>query len=331
MIGQIDKKYLKVRPFKLWARMIAYFWFEGRPLTTKGRWINVFVLFFFKIFKKLPSLKKVKQPIYILGTGRSGTTILGVIMSMHKSVGFLNEPKAIWYSVYKNEDIIGSYSSSAGSYQLSSIDATPKLKKELNNIYNTYLRFSFSKRLVDKYPELIFRMPFLLEIYPDAKCIFLVRNGWDTISSIDLWSKRIGLQKNGDTHNWWGLNNRKWNCLKEQILKNDSYFNSVLPYLDELDNHTDYAALEWIATMRKGQECALKFPDNILKIKFEDLTSNVSTTLNQITKFTNLKEDYVFMDYATETLRPVKARDSVEIHHSIKQIFHKTMVSLGYD
>ena len=43
MIPQIDRRYVKERPTKLFSRLVSYALFEGRPLTTKGRWINPLV------------------------------------------------------------------------------------------------------------------------------------------------------------------------------------------------------------------------------------------------------------------------------------------------
>ncbi len=100
MPAQLDSLYIRTRPTKAVSRLISYALFEGRPLTTRGRWINPLVFALSGTLKTLPQIKKVKKPIFIIGMGRSGTTILGVVMSMHRDVGFLNEPKALWHSIY---------------------------------------------------------------------------------------------------------------------------------------------------------------------------------------------------------------------------------------
>jgi len=102
MLAQIDKEYISMRPWKLFSRLVSYALFEGRPLTTRGRWINPLIFSLFKIEKKLPQIKKVERPIFILGTGRSGTTVLGIVFSMHNQVGFLNEPKALWHEIFRD-------------------------------------------------------------------------------------------------------------------------------------------------------------------------------------------------------------------------------------
>ncbi|MGD1917863.1 MAG: sulfotransferase, partial [Pleurocapsa sp.] len=88
MVAQIDNLYIKTSLSKTLSRLLSYGLFEGRPLTTKGQWINPLIFKLFAIAKKLPQLKKVRKPIFVIGTGRSGTTILGVVLSMHKQIGF---------------------------------------------------------------------------------------------------------------------------------------------------------------------------------------------------------------------------------------------------
>ena len=90
MVAQIDKNFSRVAGNRRIVRWISYLFYEGRPLTTKGRWFNVVVFALYWLQSLIPELKKVKQPVFILGTGRSGTTILGVSLGVHSDVGFLN-------------------------------------------------------------------------------------------------------------------------------------------------------------------------------------------------------------------------------------------------
>ena len=204
MVAQLDSLYVKSRPTKAFSRLIGYLLFEGRPLTTRGRWINPIVAAHLALEKRLPQLKSVRQPVFIVGTGRSGTTILGTILSMHRDVAFLNEPKALWHSVIAADDLIGSYSTGRARYRLGAEIVTDRIRTQAHKLYGAYLACSLSRRIVDKYPEMIFRVPFLKSIFPDAKFIFLTRHGWDTCHSIENWSLRHGSREDGMTQDWWG-------------------------------------------------------------------------------------------------------------------------------
>lgn len=330
MIAQLDFDYIKLRPYKLYNRMVSYIFFEGRPLTTKGQFINPFLFFLFDLEKRVTVKNKVIKPIFIIGTGRSGTTVLGTVLSMHRDVGFLNEPKALWHSAYKHEDIIGSYTQGPASYRLDKSDVTSEVIKSMHRLYGWYLNISRCKRIVDKYPELIFRVEFVRELFPDAKFIFLVRNGWDTCHSIDAWSQRLGSNDGQETHDWWGVNSRKWRLLVNQILVEDPDLVNHLSVITQFKKHTDMAAIEWILTMREGLRLTKKLPEVVYTVKYEDLAVSPRQTLRNIAQFCELDDDKTFFEYGDKILRPVKSKEPYELHPAIESTFKDVMISLGY-
>ncbi len=301
-------------------------------MTTKGRWINPLV---FSILKKVAAnnskYKPVKKPIFILGTGRSGTTILGIVLSMHREVGYLNEPKAIWHLIHPHEDVIGNYSQSHAKYRLTAEDATDEMRHRATQMFGAYLSTTRSKRLVDKYPELIFRVDFVRAIFPDARFVFLVRNGWDTCQSIATWSKRLGVHRNGEKHDWWGVEDRKWRLLVEQLVKTDPALSEVADKIEHFERHLDRAAVEWIVTMRAGIRLMETSPDCTHLVRFEDLTAKPDEVLAALCDFCELPTDATFQAYARQTLHPVPARKPFDIHPEIALIFYEIMEELGYN
>lgn len=328
MVAQIDPVFKKKSKLKTYTRLLSYLFYEGRPLTTKGRWINPFVFFFYKVQEYIPTSKAVMKPIFILGTGRSGTTILGVTLGIHRDVGFLNEPKAFWAHISADDDLIGSYHKKVGKYHLSETDVNEVQIKKAHTIYSNYLRASFSSRIVDKYPEMIFRSRFLCKIFPDAKYLFLYRNGWDTCHSIDLWSKRLGCNKNDESHDWWGLNDRKWLALCEQVVKYDEELVSSFNLIKEYKNHVFRAAVEWIVTMKHG--LALINNESVMAIKYEDFVRD-SNYRESVLEFCDLKPDENFTSYCQEVLKPPKQKELVELPVEIHSEFIRVMRLLGYE
>ena len=330
MVAQINLDYLKIGPNRVVPRLLSYLFFEGRPVTTKGRWINPILFEMFKLYKSLPKFKKVKKPIFIIGTGRSGTTILGVILSMHKKVGFLNEPKALWSSICPYEDIIGSYSNDEAKYRLLAADVDEKMITAAHKLYGAYLSITFNNTVVDKYPELIFRIPFIKKIFPDAKFIFIVRNGWDTCYSINRWSERHNEIKQKNIQNWWGINFRKWNLLVNQIILNDNKLNKILiPFIEEKDPF-NMAIIEWIATMNEGLEQIKNYPDSIKIIKFEELTQYPCQTILEIFDFCDLMKDSKVLHFAQSVLSPAISHPKLKVHPKIMELIDKTSKEFGY-
>lgn len=330
MVAQLDKTFVKLSKKKTLVRLISYFLYEGRPLTTKGRWFNRVVFFFYKIQQRFNFKADIDRPIFILGTGRSGSTMLGITLGMHDDVGFLNEPKALWSHVCDNEDVIGSYQAKPGKYYLNSEDANPGMKRKLSSIVGCYLKLTGRSRLVDKYPELIFRTPLVKTIFPDAKFLFLYRNGWDTCNSIQRWSERIGFEQSGEVHDWWGVNNRKWNLLCDQVLSRDPVLSQNF---DEIKNYTDHvhmAAVEWILTMKQGLALQLDSGIDMVPVRYESYVAEESYR-NEILSFCGLSSDADFSAYCQEELRSPRASQPVDLPIEIKEEFLRLMGELGYE
>lgn len=330
MIAQMDPLYVKTRPTKVVSRLISYALFEGRPLTTKGQWINPLVFAHFALEKRLPQLKEVEKPIFIMGTGRSGSTILGLLMSMHRDVGFLNEPKALWHSVYPYGDVFGQYSAGPALYSLDESDATEEVRCQAHRLFGAYLRAVASKRVVDKYPELIFRVPFVKAIFSDARFIFLVRNGWDTCRSIETWSERKGTAEAGEVHDWWGANNRKWHLMLEQLVPREAALDASADAIGRLDYHSDMAAVEWIVTMREGLRRLEQYGDCVHMLRYESLVENPRDELRRLSDFCGLPDDEVFLTFGEKELSPAPKAEPFEMHPAIRAPFQDTMKALGY-
>lgn len=240
----------------------------------------------------------------------------------------MNEPKALWSHLYNNEGIIGSYQDKVGRYYLDESNVTEALKVKAKKIYGNYLRFSIANRVVDKYPELIFRVPFVKGIFPDAKSLFLYRNGWDTCHSIKHWSKRLGVEKNNEIHNWWGKNNRKWRALCEQVLLDDEELSKHYEVIKQYTDHVAMAAVEWILTMKQGIKIAYR--EDVLSVKYEQFVSDPAFR-SQILDFCNLPKDQNFDEYCREVLKMPSKREPVILPVEIADEFNRIMKLLGYE
>ncbi|MDE0554332.1 MAG: sulfotransferase, partial [Candidatus Poribacteria bacterium] len=176
-----------------------------------------------------------------------------------------------------------------------------------------------------------FRVDFVRALFPDARFIFLVRNGWDTCQSIATWSKRLGVHLNGEKHDWWGVEDRKWRLMVEQLVETDPVFFEITDEVKHFDRHLDRAAVEWIVTMQEGIRLMDTSPDCTHLVRFEDLTAKPDETLSALCHFCELPTDSTFQEYARQTLHPVPARKPFDIHSKIAPMFHETMEELGYN
>ncbi len=330
MVAQIDKAMFEKRPLKIPGRLMAWALIEGRPLTTKGQWINGLVFAGYRLAQTLPKRKGADAPIYIVGTGRSGTTVLGTLFAMHKQTVFLNEPKAIWHYAHGAEDIIGSYTTGASTIRLDPANATTTQASKIAKVYSNALRAGFAERVVDKYPELVFRVPFVKALFPKARFVAILRDGVDTCSSVSGWSKRKGETIGEETHDWWGRDGRKWLMIVDELVPEHKDLTPLQDKLRSATDHRDRAAVEWIISMREARAVAEAHPE-VLAITFEDLCAKPEETLQRLTNHCDLSSDETFTDYAKTILRAPEAYKPLELMPELVEPFCDELQKMGYD
>lgn len=311
---------------------MAYVLFEGRPLTTKGQWFNPVVFGFFRLCRLVKFKQLVDDPVFIVGMGRSGTTALGSVLSMHVDVAYLNEPKALWHSIDDNEDLIGSYSKKTGNYRLSADNADMVKREGISSVYSSLLKLTGATKVVDKYPELIFRIPYVLALFPNAKFIILTRNGMDNCHSISEWCVKHRNTSKGMKHDWWGKNDRKWNALCDQILSEYDDLSIHRAVISNYESDFDRATVEWLVTMREVVDSMNRYAEHVIRVDYEDLCSDPKRELEKILTFANIGQfDEKFFSYGIQTLsRKTTYKTGKQVDSSIQDLFNHSMRLLGY-
>lgn len=329
MVAQIEAEMWRKRPTKVPGRLACWALVEGRPLTTRGQWINALVFSIFRLAQAFPEPRRAHAPIYIIGTGRSGTTVLGTLFAMHRDAVFLNEPKALWHFAHNGEDIIGSYSTAPARIRLDPSEATPAMARKIARVYGGAMRVGLARRVVDKYPELVFRIPFVKALFPDARFVAILRDGVDTCSSVTGWSRRKGTTVDGETHDWWGRDGRKWRMIVDEIVPEHADLAPLQTVLRETADHRDRAAVEWIVSMREARAVAAANPE-VLAIRYEDLCAEPVAVLARITAHCRLPEDPVFVDYARTVLSAQDAYAPLELLPALVAPFRTELEAMGY-
>jgi hypothetical protein len=232
--------------------------------------------------------------VFIIGCGRSGTTILGRALSCHPKVTYLNEPREIWFSCFPQTDIWTEKAvARGGRLVLTEIDAeatsADKLRKEVFDEVSK----TGKPILIEKLPINGFRLSFLRKIFPKSRFIHLFRNGLEVASSIDKLAKK----------KWYGVNDYKW---KQLVAYAESCeLTRQLPKLCV----TDYerGLLEWRLINESIRDFTkLLPPDDFHEVKYDELISNPIGVLRRLITFIGIEqskevEDFVHLNISRKS------------------------------
>lgn len=115
----------------------------------------------------------MKPPVILIGPHRSGTTWLGEILKQSPELRYWPEPNHVWTwgNWFHPDD------------RLTAIHATPLVKRHIRSRFRRFLHRRAGLRLCEKTPSNCFRIPFIKAVFPDAKIIFLARDGRSVLNS----------------------------------------------------------------------------------------------------------------------------------------------------
>ncbi|EAZ90591.1 sulfotransferase family protein [Crocosphaera chwakensis] len=116
-------------------------------------------------------ISNFKKPIFIVGSGRSGTTFLGSCIGKIPEISYHVEPIVI---------------KAAARYVYTNQWSNLKAKWFYRTLYAWLMRIHFDTdlRLAEKTPRNSFIIPFLYKIFPDAQFVHIIRDGRDVTVSL---------------------------------------------------------------------------------------------------------------------------------------------------
>lgn len=119
------------------------------------------------------SAPELDRPIVIVGSPRSGTTLLGDLLKFHPKLAQLVEPRLTWkYGNDKKSDL------------LRVADARPEVCQHIRKVFAKAVRDQNRERLVEKTPSNSLRMGFVDQVLPGCIVIHTMRDGVESVLSI---------------------------------------------------------------------------------------------------------------------------------------------------
>jgi Sulfotransferase family len=245
----------------------------------------------------------IKSPVFILGCGRSGTTILGNLLAQLSSVTYLHEARDLWTSAYPETDVWTEHAVARhGKLVFTESDENPRKTRALKKLFALELRKSRRPILVEKLPINNFRLPFIRRMFPDCRFIHIWRNGLEVARSIESMSIQ---------GRWFRPDQYRWNLLAEyaQSMPETAH----LPALCQSDY--EKGLLEWRVSTEAATSFLGRLPqDNWLEVSYSTFVADPFGTNERLTDFLHLTPEQTVRDFIQSNVRRCSEnRDGAEV------------------
>jgi Sulfotransferase family len=245
----------------------------------------------------------IKSPVFILGCGRSGTTILGKLLAQHPSVTYLHEHRPLWISAYPETDIWTERAVSRhGKLAFTESDVNPRKTRALRKLFALELQRSRRPILVEKLPINNFRLPFIRGMFPGCRFIHIWRNGLEVARSIEAMSIQ---------GRWFRPDQYRWNMLAEHAQSMPETAHA--PALCQ--SYYEKGLLEWRVSTEAVTSFLGRLPkDNWLEVPYSAFVADRLGTSERLTEFLRLTPEQTLRDFTQQNVRRgSESRDGAEL------------------
>jgi hypothetical protein len=242
-------------------------------------------------------------PVIILGAARSGTRLLrSLIASGDQHVEVPYDVNYIWR--YGNE--------SCPNDCLAAATVTDEMRAFIRSRIGCCAGALENQPFVEKTVGNILRIPFVKSIYPEAKFLFLVRNGRDVIESAHrCWKKPPAagyLLDKIKTFPWWTCRNYAGQYVRQiaaRSLRLSPQLKSWGPRYDGIDVDVRTRSLlevccrQWVACIEAYEHDRQCLPINIrLEVRYEDLINNGAEQAERLASFLDIADATPMVEFA---------------------------------
>lgn len=289
----------------------------------------------------------------IVGSPRSGTTILGEVLGRHPDIVQIYEPYFLW----------DFHHGSGQSDQRLESDASSTSKQFIRSEFERVLARSGKRLLVEKSPENSFRIPFVNAIFPNAKWIHMIRDGRDCVASIRRETEkrrklvegrnyrelvRLALEMIEHQPFW----RNRWQAIWYEIKSMKSFHPRQLLNKSKFDGHPgwgprfpgwqearevssalQFCALQWQQSVQYCHEelATLIAPSHRMDIYYEKLVADPKRELARVFSFLDLPEiDGIGDPLVANFAKPWQEIFSDDELAEIAPIINATLELLGY-
>jgi hypothetical protein len=267
----------------------------------------------------------VQAPVFIIGCGRSGTTLLGNLLGMHPVVRYLHEPYDLWTAIEPATDVWQLYSRGEHHALLDARAVSAGARRRFGRLISAPPGFT----VVEKSPTNALRIGYLDALAPDARFVHIVRDGIEVSRSIERMAavtRRILFRPN--LNEWWGVGDVKWAALQRDG-------KAVGYYPDEanlLGSDAQRGAYEWLMSVREIEAWRIRLGSRLVELQYQELTSSPRATLQKITDSLQLACPAGWLEEAATLVSPANARrgEALALPDRMRADFNGFQKSFGF-
>lgn len=237
--------------------------------------------------------RELRPPIILFGNIRSGTTIVQKLIATHPDVADWYEPRTLWLYADpgRNHD------------EFDESDATPRVKRYIRRRFMGFQRRHGDRIVMEKTPANILKIPYVHAIFPEATYLFMVRNPFSFLSSVEMkWQRPVsarGVRRRlrstpiGQLHHYAGR------LVRDQFGKrilHRKYLSTWGPRYKGMDEDLrthhllTVIARQWARCSRKAAEDLSRFAaGQVLAFRYEDFVEDPTTHLDRISRHCGLR------------------------------------------
>ncbi|MGP1309971.1 MAG: sulfotransferase family protein [Phycisphaerales bacterium] len=280
----------------------------------------------------------LKPPIILLGNVRSGTTMMMRLFDAHPGVVGWFEPRTIW--------VYGDPWREHDRYDAS--DATPRVKAYIRKRFLQMQRSHGGARVMEKTPSNILRVPFVAEVFPESKFLYLVREPLANVSSSELfWRKTITITRAWERFvetpkrhapGYFAQFAREW--WRRKVLKDRHTAMWGVRYPGVYEDRArmsveELIAKQWVEGARWCERDLKDLPqERVLRVRYEDFVSEPVEKFGEILRFFGEEFPEETREFVRRTVDPHrqtkwKRMDAATIRR-ILPIVREEMLAHGY-
>jgi hypothetical protein len=232
-----------------------------------------------------------RGPVFLIGCGRSGTTLLGDLLAIHQDVYYLYEPRERWAAVDLATDAALAFVRHGNRCFMGESWATDGARRRFARVMNP----PTGKLLVEKSPTNSLRIGFLDGLADGARFIHIVRDGTDVVRSIVGKAGRTRrVMGRGMVNDWWGSNDSKWTLMRDEGAATGYYPNEV----GWLDRSHERASYEWLVSLREADRWRSVLGERLFELTYRELTESPSGVLRSLAAFMGIPAHRSWIDHA---------------------------------